>query len=270
MRWKTCSLEWRTLIAHHLDQKAATLSFYTLLSIVPLLAIAFGIAQSFGIEAYLRAEIENLLLDHPEVAEKLMQFVQAALSYIHVNLLTATALIFFFWSSVTLLYHVEAAMNAIWAVHSPRPFWRRLGLYVALILLLSPYFAIIGSLLFFFENVLLGAAHLMGFGPNALFFQLAVTGIGFVSSWLFCALLIALMPNCYVPLGCACKAGIISGSLFQLLQWSYFYLQHLLTNYSIIYGSFAAFPLFLLWLQISWSLLFLGAFLASKMNICKK
>jgi membrane protein len=83
--------------------------------------------------------------------------------------------------------------------------------------------------------------------------------IPYVLIWLVFTLLYIVMPNTKVHFKSALIGGIIAGTMFQLLQWGYFYFQSLLTGYGAIYGSFAALPLFLIWMQTSWLIVLFGA-----------
>ena len=101
------------------------------------------------------------------------------------------------------------------------------------------------------------AERLLGF-DDSWYFGLLSHLASMVVIWGMFTLLYLVIPNAKVRVGSALMAGIVAGTIFLLFQWGYVYLQRWMTSYNAIYGSFAALPLFLIWLQTSWEILLFG------------
>ena len=91
---------------------------------------------------------------------------------------------------------------------------------------------------------------------------LAIKIIPYVVLWILFTFIYIVIPNTKVKFGPALVAGIATGIAFHLLQWGYIKAQLVLTSYGVIYGSFSALPLFLIWLQLSWLIILFGAQIA--------
>ncbi len=91
------------------------------------------------------------------------------------------------------------------------------------------------------------------------FLKFMVTVLSFTLIWFVFTLIYIVIPNTKVKFIPALIAGIIAGTMFQLLQWGYVNFQSLLSSYGAIYGTFAALPLFMMWLELSWLIVLLGA-----------
>ena len=93
-------------------EKASALSFYSLLSVVPILAVLFGIARGFGLEHILESEISSRFIEQPEITSKLFQFAYSMLHNAHAGLIAGIGTVILLWSVVSLLNNLEGALNA--------------------------------------------------------------------------------------------------------------------------------------------------------------
>lgn len=238
---------------------ASALSYLTLLSIVPVLAVAFGIAKGFGFER----SLENLILENfyqqPQFAQKLIDFAHSTLERAHGNLIAGIGALALFWTAFGLLGNFEKILNSIWKINEMRPWARRLPDYLA-VLVLSPLFLVLtGSLTLFVMTKIVEITSSGGLYSEMRFFIYAIYYLFLlIISWTFFTFIFYFMPNKQVPWQACMVAGIISGTLFQIIQWSYIHFQLLVSSYNTIYGSFAAIPLFLVWLQLSWLITLIG------------
>jgi membrane protein len=239
--------------------RASSLSLFSLLALVPVVAMALGIAQGFGFEQRLQAVLMDRFAGQEEVLTYVLDFARSLLANTRGGVVAGIGVAALFWAVVKVLGHIESALNHIWKVGS-RTWERRLADYLA-IMLIGPLLLITASSATVFLQTQVTAMadrlHLLRMvGPAiALAFKLAP----YLLMWILFSLIYVVMPNTRVRLGSALFAGVLAGSLFQLVQWTYIDLQLLVSNYNAIYGSFAALPLFLIWLQLSWLIVLVGA-----------
>lgn len=246
--------------------KAASLSFYTLLSIVPLLAIAFGIAKGFGFEQLLEKEILETFSQQKEMAGKIVSWAKNALENAHGSLIAGIGVILLFWSALGLVGQLETALNYIWRVPFSRSLTKKLVDYLPL-LIFGPIFLIsTSSLSFFIISQIVKISVALGLYSHFLpvIYAIYYVLLLFIA-WIFFSFVYLYLPNQKLPWKPNVLAALSAGFAFQLVQIGYIHFQLFLTNYNTIYGSFAAVPLFLLWIQISWLITLAGAEIAAFM-----
>jgi membrane protein len=241
---------------------ASALTFYSLLSVVPVAAMAFGIAKGFGLDDRLEKQIYLRFAGQEEVVSRIIDFARTLLDNTKGGLIAGIGVVVLFWSSIKVLSHIENTLNTIWSVGG-RPFVRKFTNYLT-ILIISPLLVIVSSSVnLFIKTQVLAAterwAMLQAAGP-IITMTLKLLPFGLI--WLLFIMIYLVMPNTRVRLRPALIAGIIAGSLFQLIQGIYISAQVVVAKYNAIYGSFAALPLFLVWLQLSWMVVLLGAQIA--------
>ncbi len=243
--------------------RASSLTFFSLLSIVPTLALAFGIAKGFGFENVLEREISRILEGHESLLDQVITFANAMLDRTKGGLIAGIGLLVLFFAVMNLLTNIEKAFNNIWEVKKSRSFVRKFTDYLS-IMLLAPTLMIAASSLSVYakslaeqyasESIIVGAISpvlltLLKFSP-------------YIIMWMMLTLLFVIMPHTKVKFKPAMFAALVSGTIYQLLQYGYINVMVSLVNLNAIYGSFAALPLFLFWLQISWLTILFGAELA--------
>lgn len=250
--------------------KASALTFYTLLSMVPVLAVAFGVAKGFGFESQLQRQLLVQFKDNPEVAKFATEFAYSFLKHTEGGIIAGIGIVFLLWTVLKLLNNIETSLNQIWKVSRPRSFIRMVTDYLA-ILIICPIFIVISSSLTIYissELRLLAQNESIGTVISPAIY-LTFRLIPLVLSWLVLTLIYLIMPNTRVPLSAGLPAGIIAGTVYQLIQWAYIHFQIGVSNYGAIYGSFAALPLFMLWVQVSWLVVLAGAEIAYQIE-CEK
>ncbi len=242
--------------------RAASLTFNTLLSIVPVVAILFGVAKGFGFETMLKQELFEKFPGEAqqEVLSKVFGFAESLLQATKGGVIAGIGLVILFWSVVNVLSHIEAALNDIWEIKEHRSWGRKFSDYLA-IMLLSPLFILLsGSATVYVTTQiteLTNQIKLLGFFSPLIFFSFKL--IPYALIWILFTIIYVLMPNTKVKLKPGLWAGIIAGTIFQIVQWGYISFQIGTARYNAIYGSFAALPLFLMWVQISWWVVLFGA-----------
>lgn len=243
--------------------KAAALTFYTLLSVVPVLAVVIGIARGFGFEKYIEAQIIVNFAEQREVSTKVIEFAYSLLHSTQGSLIAGVGVLVLFWTILQLLSSIENAFNAIWKVTIPRSWPRKLSDYFAMVIFCPIFIAASSSAsLFVITNIteVTKQRNLWEtFGPY-LHFSFHIFPL--LLCWILFSFVYIFMPNTKVSWSSGMIAGIIAGSAFQLFQWIYIKFQIGVSSYGATYGTFAALPLFLIWLNISWLVTLIGAEIA--------
>ena len=242
--------------------RAASLTFNTLLSIVPVVAILFGVAKGFGFESMLRTELFEKFPGEAqqEVLQKVFGFAESLLQATKGGVIAGIGIIILFWSVINVMSHIEAALNDIWEIKDQRSWGRKFSDYLA-VMLLSPLFILLsGSATVFVTTQITELASrikLLGFFSPLIFLSLKLVPYALI--WILFTIIYVLMPNTKVNFKAGLFAGIIAGTIFQIVQWAYLSFQIGTARYNAIYGSFAALPLFLMWVQVSWWVVLFGA-----------
>lgn len=240
--------------------KASALTFYTLLSIVPVLAVIFGIAKGFGFENALEVEISHRFYEQRELTDKLIEFAYSWLQSVKGGVIAGFGIFVLLWSVFGLLNNIESNLNSIWKIRIGRPYSRKISDYLATMIICPIFLVTSSSLTVFLSTHLTHTAQHYGVAEvvsPVLVFLLKL--FPFFLSWMLFTFIYLFMPNTKVYLRSGIIAGVLAGTAFQLWQWIYIRFQIGVASYGAIYGSFAALPLFLIWLQISWLILLAGA-----------
>lgn len=243
--------------------KASALTFYSLLSIVPVLAVAFGIAKGFGFQENLEAELSQKFIEQKEVIDKLIQFSYQTLQNTQSGLIAGVGLVVLFWTVLKLFSSIESSFNSIWKVKKARTFARSFSDYLAMMLFCPIFFAASSSFSVFVISQITDISKTTGIWDQVsplLYLTLHIFPL--ILAWLLFTALYSIMPNTKVPLRYAFIAGVFAGTAYQIVQSIYIKSQLGLASYGAIYGSFAALPLFLIWLNTSWLIALAGAEIA--------
>ena len=253
-------LTFRGFVENKCQLRASSLTFYSLLSIVPVMAMAFGIAKGFGFQKILEREIENILSAQGEVATRIMSFANHLLDSTRGGLVAGIGFAFLVWTVINVLSNIEQSFNEIWGVQESRTWVRKVSDYLSLMFLL-PLLFIISSMATVIVagqiQSILNDMNLLGYVAPIIHAVLRLLPL--LAIWFLFTLLYIFMPNTQVRIRPALVAGIAAGSAYQLFQFLYVTFQIGVAKQNAIYGSFAALPLFLIWLQASWMIVLSGA-----------
>ncbi len=240
--------------------RASALTYYSLMSVVPVVAMAFGIAKGFGFEKLLEEKILGGLPGQEEVAQQIIGFALSFLENSRGGLIAGIGVAVLFWTVIKVLGNIESSFNDIWGIRAARTAGRKFGDYLS-IMLICPILIIMSSsvTVLVTSRITLIVEKLAFLGPvgDAILFSLRV--LPYAVIWIVFTFIYKFMPNTRVQLKSALIAGIIAGTSFQVVQLIYIYFQVGVAKYGAIYGSFAALPLFLIWLQLSWLIVLFGA-----------
>ena len=235
---------------------ASALTYSTLLAIVPIMAVVFAIARGFGYNKYIENWFREALASQPQVAETIIGFVNSYLVHTKSGVFLGIGLIFMLWTVIMLINNIEQTFNYIWQVKKPRSLFRTITDYMAMFLLMPIIIVITSGISIFVATVSDSIEGYVLLAPMMRFF-IALMPYIFMSA-VFVALYV-FMPNTKVRFSCAIVPGILAGVAMQGLQLVYIHSQIWVSSYNAIYGSFAALPLFMLWVQISWTICLFGA-----------
>lgn len=240
--------------------RAAALTFYSLLSIVPVVAILFGIAKGFGFQEVLEKELLEKFSAHQAVLIQVMDFAKSLLETTRGGLIAGIGLVILFWTVIKVLGSIERSFNNVWGVTTPRPLGRKFTDYIAVILIAPVLFILSSSITVFITSQVTFITEkfaLLGYFSSLIFFLLKL--LPYCIVWILFTFIYIFMPNTRVTFTSGLVAGIVAGSIYALVQWGYVTFQIGVAKYNAIYGSFAALPLFLAWLQLSWLIVLFGA-----------
>ena len=235
---------------------AAALTYSTLLAIVPIMAVVFAIARGFGYNKYIETWFREALSSQPQVAEAIIGFVNSYLVHTKSGIFLGIGLLFMLWTVIMLISNIEKAFNDIWQVSTPRSIFRTITDYMAMFLLAPIIIVVTSGISIMMATFANGIGETLIVGPTLRFFLRLLPYI--IMSGVFIALYV-FMPNTKVKIKSAIIPGILAGVAMQGLQLVYIHSQIWVTGYNAIYGSFAALPLFMLWVQISWTICLFGA-----------
>jgi membrane protein len=236
--------------------KATALTFYTLFSLVPILALLFAITKGFGFEKDLQAKLISDYAEYADILNRAFEFAGAMLANTKGGLIAVIGAVLLIWSVMKLLISIEANFNFIWEIKRGRSVVRKITDYLAIIIV-TPIFLLASGALTVALQTGLGNFEFLG-GLATIFLKILAWSL---SGTTF-ALMYMVLPNTRVNVKSAFIAGLIAMILFQLLQWVYIKFQVGANRMNVIYGSFAALPLFLIWVQYSWYILLFGCEIA--------
>ncbi len=240
--------------------RASALTFYSLLSVVPVAAMAFGIAKGFGFEAMLENQLYERMQGQEEVIGQIITFAQSFLESTKGGVIAGIGIAVLFWTVIKVLGNIETSFNDIWGIKKSRSIGRKFSDYLS-IMLICPILLIMSSsitvLIASQIKIIVEKISILGVFSPAILISLKI--LPFCVIWVLFTFIYVFMPNTKVKFFAGLLGGIIAGTIYQLVQWAYINFQIGVSKYGAIYGSFAALPLFLVWLQMSWRIVLFGA-----------
>ncbi|MDP1667061.1 MAG: YihY/virulence factor BrkB family protein [Methylobacter sp.] len=243
--------------------RASALTLYTLLSIVPVIALLFGIAKGFGLEKMMKQELIEKIPSQETMVLQLINFAQNMLESTKGEVVAGTGIIILFWTIIKVIGNIEESFNYIWKLEQGRSISRKFSDYLSLMLLAPIILITSGSITVFLKTQLtwlINAIQLPGIGDWLVIRALSLAPLVLMAG-LFSFTFI-FMPNHKINYKAGIIAGIVTAIMYALAQSAYLSLQIGVSTYNAIYGSFAALPLFVAWLQIGWMIVLFGCEIA--------
>ena len=239
---------------------ASALTYYSVLSVVPVIAVFFGIAKGFGFDKKLQAQLLEKFSEQSDVLLKVFEFSDSMLRKTNGGVIAGIGVALLFWSVVKLLGHIEDSFNDIWKVERPRTIARKCTDYLSITIVCPIILIMASSLTVTMASRLKFIAGILsrwGLPPAPILILLEI--IPFVLIWTLFAFIFIYMPNTKVRLKSGIVAAVSAGTAYQATQWIYISFQVGVAKANAIYGSFAALPLFLVWIQLSWLIVLMGS-----------
>ena len=232
---------------------ASALTSATMLSIVPLLAFMFALLKGLGVQARLEALIVGqLAAGSQETITRILDYINK----VNVGSLGAIGLVLLILLAVLVLDNVESAFNVIWSIPRRRALARKYADYLTL-LVMAPIFLLLAlSLTATLKSMIVVTWVKFYFGPAVM---MLLRLAPFVAVWVALVFLFMFMPNARVRFWPALAAGVLTGTVWQAMQWVYITFQVGVSRYNAIYGTLAQLPVMLVWIFISWVIVLFGA-----------
>ncbi len=251
---------WKHFKEDRLFEEAASLSYTSLLALVPLLAVIFGVISVFPVFSEWSVSFQNFVFSNfvPAAGETVKTYMDTFLD--SVSGLTLLGTMFLIATALLLMFRIEVAFNKIWRVTEQRTLTNRVVMYWA-VLTLCPI--MIGAAVALGAQNFLGALHLQeGVSP-----ALERFGV-FLLMWMAFTLIFVLVPNRKVQIREAVVGAFLTAIMFEIAK-SAFVAYVTNANYTVIYGAMATVPIFLFWLYLVWTVVLFGASLAASLTTFK-
>jgi membrane protein len=240
--------------------RASALTFYSLLSIGPVAALAIGISKGFGFEKLLEKQLINKFPGQEEVLLQIIDYAGRLIENTKGSMIAGFGVAVLFWSVLKVLGHIERSFNDIWGIRKSRAFKRKISNYLSF-MLITPILVLMSSSLPVFITTQIAAitekVDLIKMFSPFIFSSLQL--LPYFLLWILFTFIYLLMPNTKVNFKSGLLAGVVAGTIYQLAQMGYIYLQVAIAKNNPVYASLVALPLLLIWLQASWAIILIGA-----------
>ncbi|MEO8867571.1 MAG: YihY/virulence factor BrkB family protein [Bacteroidia bacterium] len=239
--------------------KASALTYYMLFAIVPLLALLFAVAKGFGLQEKLESYLLDDFSQYADILTQAFQYADKMLLTTQGGLIASVGILLLIYTVLNLLSSIENFFNEIWEIKKGRTLIRRVTDYLAIAIFAPILLFASSAITVFLSSEVTNIEGMAWLGHLSFAFR---AGLKIVSLTLLSGMFIFIytaLPNTRVKFKSALAAGIVAAVAFDILQWAYIAFQIGAVKYNAVYGSFAALPLFLIWLQYSWFIVLFGA-----------
>ena len=239
--------------------KSSALTYLTILSIVPLMALIFGVSKGFGFEINVERVVADLFPAQEIVMTTTYEFAQNMLDNAKGGVIAGVSILILFITVMRLLNNIEEVFNSIWGKQRPRTWIRKFTDYLAILVVAPILIVTSSSISVFLSSQIKGVGerfHADAFG-GTIEFVLAKFSV-YLLIWILFTLIYIIIPNVKVSFKVGAIAGIVTGTIYQLIQIGFINFSVGVTKYNAIYGSLAALPLFFIFTQISWTVVCIG------------
>jgi len=247
----------KTFANEKIGFQAVALSFFSTMSVVPFIAIMFAITGGLGLSDKLKELLYAYFNNSQQTIDTVLGFADNIINTAQSSAMGLVSAMMFAFIVIWMMLNVERVFNNVWRVRKSRNIFKRLSFILALVIL-SPFVVMVffaGS--FVYSNALeylgLDIAGLTAFKTMLTWLLFAV-----IASLVFSAMY-KFIPNAQVRYGSALRASVPAALAFTLVQYLYLETQVFVTRLSAIFGAFAAVPLFMVWINIGWFIILIGA-----------
>lgn len=256
---KKIILSIRGFIDDNLTIKASALTYYTIFAIVPTFALILAVARGFGFQESIERFVIDLLGENHDFVPIVMGFVHNYLNHVRGGVFVGIGIVMLLWAVLNMFRQIELNFNRIWNVKKNRSIVRQFTTYITMLIVVPLLIIVISGINSKVEEwVSIVEASKAGVVLIPIYRTLLKLS-PFVVTWLMFTGIFILIPNTKVRFIDALLAGVITGTAMLIVQSLYLNGQISLSKYNAVYGSFAAVPLLLFWLQLSWLIVLYGA-----------
>ena len=247
----------KTFSGEKIGFQAVALSFFSTMSVVPFVAVIFAITGGFGLADKLTEFLYGYFNNSQQIIDTILGFAQNIISTAQSSAMGLISALLFVWIVIWMMMNVERVFNNVWMVQKSRNLLKRLSMIIAM-LIVSPFVVMV-----FFGGSFVYSHALSYLGLDVESFStykaiITWTLFGAVAVFTFSAMY-KFIPNSYVQYSNALRAAAFSGIAFTIMQYLYLETQVFVTRLNGIYGAFAAVPLFMVWINIGWFIILIGA-----------
>lgn len=253
---KAIFLSIRFFVSDRMMEKASALTYYTLLAIVPLFALVLGIAKGFNVQDLLEQTLSNGTAANNDTIKYILTFANSYLEHAQTGVIMGIGIIMLLWVIYSLIGNIESVFNQIWQQKKGRSTVRKVTDYLS-IMIVIPILIFFVCGLQIFSHALLSSEYFSDILTDTI--RWVFRWVPFIIIIIVFTLVYMVIPNTKVKFSNALVAGAVAGTGFVIFQNFYLSGQIWVSKYNAIYGSFAALPLLLLWLQMSWVICLYGA-----------
>ena len=245
--------------------RAAALTYTTLLSIVPIMMVSFWVLSWFPIFSGTGEILQNFIISNfvAGTANVVNLYIQK--SIMQLTQLSISNLIFLVIVSILMFFNVVQAFNAIWGVRG----YHYLFFEFILCLMVLIFPPILFGMLIFISNYIVSLPLVSELGNNILIKLALLYGLPYFATWFFFTGLNWFLPSCRVPFKASLIAGSITAILFELIKFGFVIYLAYIPTYRLLYGALATIPIFLLWIYLSWVIILLGVIICHSLSISK-
>lgn len=254
---KVLILTIKTFSGEKIGFQAVALSFFSTMSVVPFVAIVFAITGGFGLDDKLKEILYAYFTNSQQIIDTVLGFAQNIIDTARSSAMGLISALLFVWIVVWMMMNVEKVFNNVWKVPKSRNIFRRLSVIFAM-LFVSPFVVMVffgGSFIYSHALSYIGL-DLETFTAFKAILTWALFGV--LAIFTFSAMY-KFIPNAPVDYSNALRAAAYSGLAFTVVQYLYLETQVFVTRLNGIFGVFAAVPLFMVWINIGWFIILIGA-----------
>ena len=247
----------KTFSAEKIGFQAVALSFFSTMSVVPFIAIVFAVTGGLGLADKLKECLYAYFNNSQQVIDTVLGFAQNIIDTAQSSALGLVSALMFVFIVIWMMLNVERVFNNVWRVQKSRNILKRLSIIVAM-LLVAPFVVLVffgGTIVYSHALSYLGL-DVEGFG---VFKSILTWALFAVIATLTFSAMYKFIPNAEVKYKEALRAAVVSGIAFSVMQYTYLETQVFVTRLSSIFGAFAAVPLFMVWINIGWFIILIGA-----------
>jgi len=250
----------KTFANERIGFQAVALSFFSTMSVIPFIAIMFAITGGLGLADNLKEMLYSYFNNSQHTIDTVLGFAENLISTAQSSTMGLLSASMFAFIVIWMMLNVERVFNNVWRVKKSRHIIKRLS-YIFAMVMLSPFVVMV----FFAGSVVYShALEHIGFDMAEFgMFKTMMTWVLYaVAASLVFSAMYKFIPNAKVDYGSALRAAILAGIAFTMVQYVYLETQVFVTRLSAIFGAFAAVPMFMVWINMGWFIILIGAELA--------